>query len=110
MRSWFVGLWRTAVPDFLRNFVFKGLPSRVVFGAGAIRQLRTELETLGLQRSLILSTPRGIDLANQIEQAIGSRCAGVFPHAVMHVPLESAEAGRNEARRIDADCLIAIGG
>ena len=28
----------------------------------------------------------------------------------MHVPLETAEAGRAEAKRLSADCCVAIGG
>jgi maleylacetate reductase len=36
--------------------------------------------------------------------------AGIYPKAVMHVPLEIARATRDEARRLDADRAVAIGG
>ncbi len=41
---------------------------------------------------------------------MGSHAAGVFAKAVMHVPIETAREAREEARRLGADCAIAIGG
>ena len=40
----------------------------------------------------------------------GERSAGVFARAVMHVPIETARAARDEARRVHADCAVAVGG
>jgi alcohol dehydrogenase class IV len=34
----------------------------------------------------------------------------VFAKAVMHVPIETAREARDEARRLNADCAVAIGG
>jgi maleylacetate reductase len=48
--------------------------------------------------------------AEKIAQRLGSRCAGIFDQAVMHVPIESARDAREEATRLAADCAIAIGG
>jgi len=41
---------------------------------------------------------------------LGSRAAGLFDRAVMHVPIETAQAAREEARRLGADCCVAVGG
>ncbi len=41
---------------------------------------------------------------------LGARSAGVFDGAVMHVPSEIAAAARDRARRVQADCCVAIGG
>lgn len=92
------------------NFVYVANPSRVVFGAGALAQLGAEIERLGARRALVLSTPEQAGAAERVARMLGERAAGVFPQAVMHVPIETARAARDEAARLDADCAVAIGG
>ncbi|MDF5871380.1 maleylacetate reductase [Pseudomonas aeruginosa] len=94
----------------MRTFVYQGLPSRVVFGDGALQHLGEEIEKLGAERALLLSTPDQRELAERLAGLLGSRSAGVYPEAVMHVPLEVARAARAEAARRRADCCIAVGG
>ena len=94
----------------MRAFTFSGLPSRVVFGAGSIDRLENELDALGLHKALVLCTPQQEALAEGIAKSLGERCSGVYAGAVMHVPIESAVAAREEARRRDADCIVAAGG
>ena len=43
-------------------FVFPGLRSRVIFGAGTIARTGAEVERLGHSRALVLSTPFGASL------------------------------------------------
>jgi len=64
----------------------------------------------GAKRALVLSTPEQIDSARLVAGLLGERAAGLFPQAVMHVPIETARAAREEARRLGADCAVAIGG
>jgi len=59
---------------------------------------------------LILTTPGRRTLGNEMATRLGRKATGVFPHAVMHVPVETAEAGRREAALVAADLLVAIGG
>jgi len=92
------------------NFIFQGLPTRVVFGAGLLGRLAEELDALGLRRALVLSTPGQEDLARRVAHILGARCAGIFPRATMHVPVERAREAGEEARRRDADGIVAIGG
>jgi maleylacetate reductase len=94
----------------MQSFVYQGMPSRVVFGAGSIEHVEREIERLGARRALILSTPPQRDQAEALAERIGHRAAGVFAEAVMHVPVETARAAREYAERIGADCAIAIGG
>ncbi|BCQ29373.1 iron-containing alcohol dehydrogenase (plasmid) [Caballeronia sp. NK8] len=94
----------------MQSFIYQGMPSRVVFGAGSIEHLEREIELLGAQRALILSTPPQRDQAEALAERIGHRAAGVFAKAVMHVPVETAREAREYAQRIGADCAIAIGG
>ena len=94
----------------MKPFVHQALASRVVFGAGSLQQLGREIEALGATRALVLSTPEQADAARRVAELLGARAAGIFPRAVMHVPIETAREARDEARRLDADCAVAIGG
>lgn len=93
-----------------RAFVFDTRLPRVVFGAGALQHLPRELDLLGAKRALVLSTPGQSAMAERVAALLGERAAGVFAQAVMHVPTEIARAAQGEARRLGADCAIAIGG
>ena len=94
----------------MKPFVYVAQPSRVVFGAGAVSQLGAEIERLGATRALVLSTPEQADSARRVAALLGGRAAGLFAKAVMHVPIETAREARDEARRLGADCAVAIGG
>jgi maleylacetate reductase len=94
----------------VHSFAYNQLPGRVVFGVGALAELPREIDRLGAQRALVLSTPEQRAQADEIARRLGSRAAGVFARAVMHVPIETARAAREEAKRIGADCAVTIGG
>jgi maleylacetate reductase len=94
----------------VHEFVFQTHLPRVVFGAGALEHLSREVAALGAKRALVLSTPGQIALAQRAADLLGPNAAGLFARAAMHVPIEVAKAAREEARRLGADCAIAIGG
>lgn len=94
----------------MESFVYQGTPSRVVFAWGALARLPEEIDRLGVRRALILSTPEQRPLAERVAQALGQRAAGVHAQAVMHVPVDVAQAARAEAARLGADGCIAVGG
>lgn len=91
-------------------FVYNGLPARVIFGVGSLAHLEREIGLLGATRALVLSTPQQRDQAEALAAQLGSRAAGVFAEAVMHVPVETARAASQFAKSVGADCAIAIGG
>lgn len=91
-------------------FVYNANAARVVFGAGSLQHLEREIGLLGAQRALVLSTPGQRKLAERVAALLGAKAAGIFDGAVMHVPIEAARQARDEARRLDADCAVAIGG
>jgi maleylacetate reductase len=94
----------------MKSFVYEAMPSRVVFGENAVEHLPREIEQLGARRALVLSTPGRQELANDISQRLGARSVGIYPHAVMHVPIEVARKAHDEATRLGADCIVAAGG
>jgi len=94
----------------LRAFVHEGLPSRVVFGPGALERLPDEVRRLGLRRALVLSTPGQRPLAEEVGRRLGEASAGIFAGAAMHVPVEVAERARRAAAESEADGCVAVGG
>jgi maleylacetate reductase len=82
----------------------------VIFGAGSLDRLAYEIDLLGAKRALVLCTPQQTTQAQDVAVRLGDRCAGIFAHAVMHVPIETARMARSEANRLGADCAVAIGG
>jgi alcohol dehydrogenase class IV len=94
----------------MNPFTYQAAPSRVVFGPGTLNLVGAEIERLGARRALVLSTPEQAASAERVAAMLGERSAGVFAKAVMHVPIETARAAREEAARVGADCAVAIGG
>jgi len=94
----------------MRSFVYDAQPGRVVFGAGSLAGLADEVATLGAEKALVLSTPEQREQAERVADLLGGRSAGVYDQAVMHVPIETARAARDEAAARGADCAVAIGG
>ncbi|HKV04255.1 MAG TPA: maleylacetate reductase [Candidatus Acidoferrales bacterium] len=91
-------------------FVYQSQPSRVVFGMGSFEKAPEEIDRLGAARVLVITTPGRKKLGEELAARLGPKVVGVFGNAVMHVPVETAEAGRAEAARLDADSYVAIGG
>ena len=91
-------------------FTYQAHPARVIFGAGALAQLSAEIDRLGARRALVLCTPGQVASAARVADLLGDRAAGIFAQAAMHVPVETARRAREEARRLGADCAVAIGG
>ena len=92
------------------TFTYEQLPVRVVFGAGSFDKLADEVSRLGLKRAMVLSTPGQRRLADEAAKRLGVATAGIHAEAVMHVPVETARLARETARRLAADCLVAVGG
>ena len=94
----------------MHAFVFEQPAVRVIFGVGALDRLAEEVQRLGARRALVLSTPGRRADAEGVARRLGSLAVGVHAEAVMHVPIETAREAREAARRLSADCCVAIGG
>ena len=92
------------------RFRYTSLPMRVSFGAGLVDSVATEVAELGLNRVLVLCTPRQQALAGRISRQLGDLSAGVHAQARMHVPIESARHAGEVARTTGADGCVAVGG
>ncbi|WP_187971996.1 maleylacetate reductase [Aquibium microcysteis] len=94
----------------IRPFVFPGLRSRVIFGAGSIGQAAAEVERLGRSRALVLSTPNQEADAGALAARLGPLAAASFCEAAMHTPVEVTERALAVFDAAKADCVVALGG
>src|SRR2546426_9080103 len=94
----------------MRPFVYDQSAIRVIFGVGVLDRLAEEVQRLPAKRALVLTTPGQSRLAEDAAGQLGKLAAGVYAKAVMHVPIETARAARDEAKRLEADCCVAVGG
>ncbi len=91
-------------------FTYPANSARVIFGDGSLSRVAEEIERLGCSRVLVLSTPGHRAHAERVAGLLGPTASGIFDGAAMHVPIETAQAARAEARRLNSDGVVAIGG
>ena len=88
-------------------------PTRIVFGAGLLRELGLEAKRLGVERALVV-TDRVLrektDLVRRAEQALGARLCGVYDGVVADTGVEVVDQGAALARERRADGLVSLGG
>jgi maleylacetate reductase len=85
---------------------------RIVYGAGACASLGAEIQRLGARR-VMLVTHRALAASasvSQISAQIGAAHAGTFAAPLEHVPMEQVAAATQEAARLGADLIVAVGG
>lgn len=92
------------------DFVYNANPSRVIFGAGSRARIAEELDRLGIERAIVLSTPDQSALAAEIAKAIGGRAGIMYPGAAQHTPVEVTESALLAVSSVRADGCLAIGG
>jgi maleylacetate reductase len=86
------------------------MPTRVLFGAGTLDRLPEVVDGLGARRVLVVASAGRTRLVERVAALLGSRVAGVDLRAAMHVPAALAEAVHADARRVEADLVVAVGG
>ena len=92
------------------DFIHDVPATRVVFGAGRIRDAGEELDRLGATRVLVIAGGPESVFADRVCADLGDRVVGRYSDVQMHVPVDNAERARTFATDVDADCLLAVGG
>jgi maleylacetate reductase len=84
---------------------------QVTYGRPAAEVLKELAASYGARRLLITTTASLADgLAAQVAAELGELCVGAFSGIGAHSPREGVIAGAAEARRLEADLLVALGG
>ncbi len=93
-----------------RSFLYRARPSTVVFGPGSVERVGEWVGRLGCRAALVLSTPQQEGQAAALAERLGGASVGVFAGAAMHTPVVVTEEAVAKARRLGADCVVALGG
>jgi len=95
---------------FQENFTATSAAVRVRFGAGVRHRVGEEMDTLGLSRALILTTPQQAATGSEFAEQLGAKAVGVYSNATMHTPVSISEEAAAQAIALKADCVVAVGG
>ncbi|UYO39714.1 iron-containing alcohol dehydrogenase [Rhodopseudomonas palustris] len=90
-----------------------GAMEEVVYGQPAAEALAAQLDRIGAQRALLMvsgTLNRTTDEIAKIKDALGGRCAGVFDAMPAHTPRAAVIAATEQARAIQADIIVTVGG
>jgi maleylacetate reductase len=92
------------------SFSLNQPPLRVAFGVGAVTRVPEEVDVLGRQRIMVISSASAHDAAAGLRDRLEQRCVDLIRGVRQHVPAADADAASEKARRTKADCIVAIGG
>ena len=95
---------------FQEEFTATTAAVRVRFGVGLRHKVGEEMETLGVARALILTTPHQADTGAEFAERLGQKAVGVFARAAMHTPVAISEEATAQALKLGADCVVSVGG
>ncbi|MGO4833953.1 maleylacetate reductase [Rhizobiaceae sp. 2RAB30] len=94
----------------MEDFVYTGMPARVVFGDGALSRLADELTGLGARRVLVITTPQQAADGQALAAGLSAHDPSLYAGAVMHTPVDVTEQALDVVRERGVDCLVALGG
>ncbi|WP_108610628.1 maleylacetate reductase [Aminobacter sp. MSH1] len=96
--------------DLRSGFVASASPSTVVFGTGAARDVGNWLDRLDRKRVMLVCTPGQAQRTAAFSAAFPGHLAGVHAAAVMHTPVGATTKAVAVAEKLEADCLVSLGG
>jgi len=94
------------------DFVFQ-MPTRILAGTGAHREIASEVAELGCSRALIVTDHvlrQHTGIPAMIEEQLGSSCAGIFDGVEPDSSIDIVDSGAAIAQEAGADCLVSVGG
>jgi maleylacetate reductase len=83
---------------------------RIVFANGAINQLAEEIHLLHKTRILLICDESASSHASRVKEELGSLIKQSVTSVVMHVPDEFSLPITSQARSLDIDLVVTIGG
>lgn len=94
----------------IQDFHYRALPIDVYFGSGESKNAKSILNEQGFSSVLVITTPEQKDSGLEMAKHLGDLVSEVYPHAVMHVPVEVADKAVEKALDKNIDCCLALGG
>ena len=94
----------------MQEFHYKALPVDVHFGVGKSAEVKDILLQHGYHKVLVITTPGQEEAGRKLAKELQEICVGLYPYAVMHVPVDVADKAVEFAKESDIDCCVALGG
>lgn len=95
--------------ELMQQFHYKALPIDVHFGVGKSNEAKDVLLQHGYKKVLVITTPGQEESGRQLAKELQEICGGVYPYAVMHVPVEVADRAVEFVKDNDIDCCLGLG-
>ena len=95
------------------QYSYNPLRQDIVCSETAIDALSSVVDALGAGRAMITCGPTILASCNvvpRVQEALGSRCVGVYSGVAPHSPVESVEKGAEVAKELQPDVFISVGG
>jgi len=88
------------------------IPTKIVFGEGALKETVKEMDGLGMRKALVVTdvTLKDNSMVKSLMSILGERGAGLFAEAIPDSSLEVVRRGAGSFRKTGADGIISIGG
>ena len=86
--------------------------TRIVLGPGTSDSIHAYLDELGARRAYVVTGPT-LDagpVGHRLRGALGAMLVGTYASSEPHVPTSTADVVASEARRLEADVLVGVGG
>lgn len=96
--------------DAESRFRLEMLPGTVIFEIGALALVGEAIERLSISRVFIINSTSALQVGNQVEHNLGSRCAGRLAGVRQHVPSDLVETTLSRVLDAEADAVLTIGG
>jgi maleylacetate reductase len=94
----------------MKSFIHELQSGRVVFGAGSLKTVSSEVARLGGRRVLLISDEFVKPAADDVAEGLGNQVITRVSEVVQHVPVELADAVSSVARRDRIDVVVCVGG
>jgi maleylacetate reductase len=94
----------------MTSFTFQSDPIRIVFGAGAVKQLAAEADFHKMSRLMLLCSKSRADFARRVTSSIADRCAGICDASAPNMPRDAFERIVEEIKRLNVDGFVVVGG
>jgi alcohol dehydrogenase class IV len=87
-------------------------PTKIVFGAGTVKEVIKEMDGLGMKKALVVTdvTLKETSMVQTLRETLGERAAGFFPEAIPDSSFPVVAKGAQVFREKGADGIISIGG
>ena len=95
------------------QYRYNPLHQNIICSETAIDALPDTVDSLGASRAMITCGPTILASCNvvpRVQEALGSRCVGVYSGVAPHSPVETVEQGAEMARELQPDVFISVGG